>query len=117
MPPIVNIRKCTGCNGAPESRCENVCPGDLMVRSEDGKAYCRKSRDCWDCMCCAKVCPVGAISIRAPYELGYRGASLTPKILGNEIEWTCVDIYGKKEVYRMERIHKNKGEERGTEEW
>ena len=101
MPPIVNKKKCIGCNGAAESNCEKVCPGDLMVRDSEGKAMIRKARDCWDCMCCVKACPVKAISLRTPFQLGYRGAELIPDVHKNEITWTCTDIYGKTETYTM----------------
>lgn len=101
MPPVIDRTKCIGCHGAAESNCERICPGDLMIRDESGKATIRKARDCWDCMCCVKVCPVGAIALRTPFELGARGAELIPKVCRNEITWTCTDIYGKTEVYTV----------------
>ena len=59
MPPKVDTRKCTGCAGSAESCCERACPGDLMaVSPENGKAYCRATNECWDCMSCVKACPL-----------------------------------------------------------
>ena len=69
MPPRVDKDKCNGCQGRPDPRCVNVCPGDLMVMGEDNKAYCRPLRDCWDCMCCTKACPMKAIK-RASVPIG-----------------------------------------------
>lgn len=108
MPPVVDMTKCIGCNGAVESNCERVCPGDLMFRGKNGKATIRKARDCWDCMCCVKACPVKAISLRTPFELGGRGAELIPEIHQNEITWKCTDIYGKTESYTMVTRNKTK---------
>lgn len=100
MPPIVNPQKCTGCSPKEESRCEEICPGDLMaVSRETGKAYCRNPRDCWDCMSCVKACPNGAIETRMPYQLGYFKARLRPIMGKNVITWKCVDIYGKTRTY------------------
>lgn len=101
MPPIVDKKKCIGCQGAAESNCERVCPGDLMIRGADGKAAIRKPRDCWDCMSCVKVCPVKAISLRPPFQIGYRGAELIPEVHKDKIVWTCTDINGKTEIYTV----------------
>lgn len=94
MPPIVK----TNCNGC--GACEEICPGDLMV-VRDGKASCRATRDCWDCMSCVKACPNQALEIRLPYQLGYYPAKLVPEVHDKEIVWTCTDINGKTEVFRV----------------
>lgn len=66
MPPKVDTRKCTGCAGSAESCCERACPGDLMaVSPENGKAYCRATNECWDCMSCVNACPYGALETRS----------------------------------------------------
>ncbi|MEW6264249.1 MAG: 4Fe-4S binding protein [Thermodesulfobacteriota bacterium] len=100
MPPKVDIEKCDGCKAQAEPLCEQICPGDLMTLGPDRKAFCRSLRDCWDCMSCTKVCPVGAIETRIPYQLGYFGAKLTPMVGANSITWTAVDINGKVERFR-----------------
>ena len=101
MPPVVNVHKCSGCAPREESRCEEVCPGDLMaVDVASGKAYCRNPRDCWDCMSCVKACPNGALATRMPYQLGYFKASLRPVMGKDVITWKCVDIYGKERTYK-----------------
>ena len=39
MPPRIDLNKCNGCGGKPETACEMVCPGDLMMLDpETGKA-------------------------------------------------------------------------------
>jgi len=94
MPPIVNT-KCNGCGA-----CEEICPGDLM-EVVHGKASCRASRDCWDCMSCVKACPRQALEIRLPYQLGYYPATLVPEVRAKEIIWTCKDINGNAETFRV----------------
>lgn len=93
MPPIVIEDKCTGCGN-----CMDVCPGDLMVVDPQTlKAYCRDTRDCWDCMSCTKACPVNAIEHKLPYQLGYYPAKLMPRKVGKDkILWTIIDYKGNK---------------------
>lgn len=100
MPPRVNPKRCTGCPDLPESRCEEACPGDLMVVDDaTHRARCRSTRDCWDCMSCTKACPNGAIETRIPYQLGYHKATLRPIMGKGRIVWKCVDINGKEYTY------------------
>jgi len=100
MPPRVSLQKCNGCEDRPESCCEEACPGDLMAVDEaTGKAFCRSTRDCWDCMSCTKACPRAAIETRIPYQLGYHKASLRPIMGKDRIIWKCVDINGQETSY------------------
>ena len=100
MPPRINPKKCDGCPDRAESRCEEVCPGDLMYVDEaTGRAACRSAQDCWDCMSCVKVCPHRAIETRIPYQIGYHKATLRPSLKGDRIIWQCVDIHGRKAIY------------------
>jgi adenylylsulfate reductase subunit B len=101
MPPRIDLNKCNGCEGLPESKCEQACPGDLMAVDETTmKAYCRSTNDCWDCMSCIKACPRNAIEIRIPYQLGYYKATLKPSIGKNTITWKCTDIHGNVKEYK-----------------
>lgn len=109
MPPRVLPNKCNGCADRSESRCEEVCPGDLMaVDLATGKAYCRSTRDCWDCMSCIKVCPRAALETRIPYQLGYHKASLRPIMGKDRIIWKCVDINGKESTFEYANRNKRK---------
>lgn len=73
----------------------------MAVSPETGKAYCRATSECWDCMSCVKVCPSGALETRMPYQLGYFKASLRPIMGRNSITWKCRDIHGNEYVYRF----------------
>lgn len=107
MPPIVLKEKCDGCMGKNEALCEMVCPGDLMtINEETNKAYCRASRDCWDCMACVKACPHGAIETKIPYQIGYYPAKLVPMMGNKKIIWTCVDIHGNVERFTVKTRNK-----------
>ena len=102
MPPRINSDKCNGCEGREEGYCEEICPGDLMAVNESTmKAYCRSTRDCWDCMSCVKACPRNAIETRVPYQLGYHKATLRPYMSKNSITWKCKDINGNEKVYKF----------------
>lgn len=101
MPPVIDLKKCTGCVPRKESHCEEICPGNLMaVKETTGKAHCRNTRDCWDCMSCVKACPTGAIETRIPYQLGYFKARLRPIMGKDVITWKSVDIHGKENTYK-----------------
>ncbi len=101
MPPRVDLHKCNGCEGREESCCEEICPGNLMAVDEATmKAYCRSTRDCWDCMSCIKACPRNALETRIPYQLGYHKATLKPFMGKKDITWKCTDIYGNVTTYK-----------------
>jgi adenylylsulfate reductase, subunit B len=101
MPPRIDLTKCDGCKAQDEPLCEQVCPGDLMTLGENNQAMCRETSDCWDCMSCTKVCPVGAIETRVPYQIGYHGAKLIPMVGTNSITWTSIDINENVERFRF----------------
>ncbi len=104
MSVIADKAKCNGCKGLDEPRCVKVCPGDLMTIAEDGKSRIRCAADCWDCMACVKACPRGALETRLPYQVALYKASLRPKVKSDRIEWTLVDIDGKKEEFVIKTI-------------
>ncbi|OEH84855.1 hypothetical protein BHU72_06575 [Desulfuribacillus stibiiarsenatis] len=99
MSVVVNLHRCNGCNKAVESRCETVCPGNLMTRNQENKAYIRSKQDCWDCMACVKACPQQAIETKLPYELAGYGAKLTPKTEKNQIVWNLEYPDGRKDIF------------------
>jgi len=101
MAVIIDHLKCNGCRDALESRCEEVCPGNLMIRNEEHKAVIRSMSDCWDCMACVKACPMQAIKTKLPYELAAFGAELKPKTTNKQIVWTLKYPDGREEVFTI----------------
>ena len=43
--------KCAGCG-----RCIEACPGNLIKKDKENKAFIRQVRDCWGCTSCIKEC-------------------------------------------------------------
>lgn len=52
----INQERCIGCG-----QCIDVCPGSLIDRNAQGKAWMHYPKDCWGCVSCVKECPVQAI--------------------------------------------------------
>ncbi len=65
MPPVVDLKKCTGCRS-----CFNHCPGDLFVFDKKRKIpELRYPDECWHCGTCRMDCPEEAIKIIFPMEM------------------------------------------------
>ena len=54
--------KCAGCG-----RCIEACPGNLIKKDKENKAFIRQVRDCWGCTSCIKECRHDAIRQRCKY--------------------------------------------------
>lgn len=102
MTIIIDKKKCDGCGLSKQPPCMKSCPGDLIYKDfASKKGVLRSDADCWDCYCCAKVCPREAIDIVLSYEISNRGALLQPKIIdSNTIEWVLKDQTGKISSFR-----------------
>lgn len=85
--------KCIGCG-----RCIVVCPGNIIRRNKDGKAYLANPQECWSCVSCMKECPVGAISLTIPPQLGGRGGHMFLQKEGSATKWTIEKSDGDKEI-------------------
>ncbi len=98
----IDKNRCNGCPGLEEGRCERICPGDL-IRRRNNKAEIDYPEDCWDCAACVKACPLNAISIYLPKEIGGKGAKMSAKIKKDEIIWIFSDLKDGKCKYKMSR--------------
>jgi len=56
MPPIVDVKKCTGVGA-----CAEVCPANVIDIVKE-KAVVARPNDCIECRACEAACPKGAIS-------------------------------------------------------
>jgi adenylylsulfate reductase subunit B len=89
MPSFVNPEKCDGCKALDKTACQYICPNNLMVLNPDSmKAYNQEPDQCWECMCCVKICPQQAIDVRGYADFVPMGASAVPLRSTDSIMWT-----------------------------
>ena len=89
MPSFVTPDKCDGCKALDKTACQYICPNDLMVLDKDAmKAFNQDPSQCWECMCCVKICPVSAIDVRGYADFVPMGASVVPMRSTDSIMWT-----------------------------
>lgn len=98
----INYNLCNGCPGRNEGRCERICPGNLIER-EDSKAVIKHKSDCWDCAACVKSCPLNAIKIYLPQEIGGKGGNLLAQVKEDEIIWIIKNNTGDSKKYHLAR--------------
>lgn len=98
---------CNRCGDAKEKRCERICPGDLITQREGGWPVVRPREDCWACTACVKDCPVAAITLQLPFQIGQgSGVSLKASVKGAKTFWAITDCQGKKEEFELEAVRK-----------
>ena len=83
MSIAIDENKCTGCG-----RCIEICPGGIIKKNPDHKAFLKRPQDCWSCGSCMKVCSAEAVFMYLPVELGGRGGRMTLQRNGSRMEWT-----------------------------
>ena len=89
MPSFVNPDKCDGCKALDKTACQYICPNDLMVLDKESmKAYNQDPSQCWECMCCVKICPQQAMDVRGYADFVPMGASAVPMRSTDSIMWT-----------------------------
>lgn len=89
MPSFVNPDKCDGCKALDKTACQYACPNDLMALDKNKmKAYNQEPDQCWECMCCVKICPTQAMDIRGYADFVPMGASVVPLRSTDSIIWT-----------------------------
>lgn len=99
----INSKKCVGC-----SKCISVCPGNLIYKNEDGKAYIKYEKDCWGCTACLKECEVSAIKYYLGADIGGNGAYLYVKQKKDELNWHIIDKDNKETVINTNSKESNK---------
>ena len=95
--------KCVGCG-----RCIEACPGNLIKKDKDGKAFIRQVRDCWGCTSCVKECRAEAIDFFLGADIGGRGSTLTTKEDGDYRLWTVTAPDGSQTVIQINKKDANK---------
>jgi len=89
MPSCVNTQKCDGCKGQDKTACQYICPNDLMKLDPNmQKAWNQEPEGCWECYSCVKICPQGAIEVRAYADIVPLGGLVAPMRGSDSIMWT-----------------------------
>ncbi len=103
MSIAINKEKCIGCN-----KCIDICPGGLIFKNENNKAFIKYPKDCWGCTACLKECPVSAIDYFLGLDIGGRGAIMNTKKKGDFIYWTIKKTDGEEFVFKTNGKESNK---------
>ena len=103
MGVFIDREKCIGCG-----KCILICPGNIIRRDDDGKAYIKISSDCWSCVSCMKECKFTAISLVVPPEFGGNGGRLTVKNEKNITEWHVIKRDGSEKILITDTEEANK---------
>lgn len=82
MGVVINQTKCIGCGS-----CIRICPGNVIRKGSDNKAYLSDSSDCWNCTSCMKECLVQAIYLSLAPAIGGSGSRMTLTRKGHVTEW------------------------------
>ena len=82
MSILIDKEKCIGCG-----KCCGVCPGTLIKKDDNGKAYIKYPKDCWGCTSCIKECPVHAISFYLGADIGGMGSMVHTESEGDILRW------------------------------
>lgn len=102
MSILIDKSMCVGCG-----KCMDVCPGNLIKRNSEGKAYIRHPGDCWGCASCVKTCGMDAICLYLGPDMGGLGATLTVEIKGPIREWKVKDVKGQETTIRVDQRKSN----------
>ena len=78
----INLQKCVGCG-----KCLNTCPGNLIFKNDEEKAFIKYPEECWGCTACLKECPVQAINYYLGVDIGGKGTYLNTKKEKNLLHW------------------------------
>lgn len=68
-------------------QCVEACPGNLIKRDSQGKAFLRHPEECWGCTSCLKECSFGAIRFYLGADLGGRGSLMHTRREGDLCHW------------------------------
>lgn len=82
MSVLIQQDKCHACG-----RCIEACPGNLIWRNDESKAYIRSPEDCWGCASCLKECKFGAICLYLGVDIGGRGGLMHTVYEGDLCHW------------------------------
>ena len=95
--------KCAGCG-----RCIEACPGNLIKKDKENKAFIRQVRDCWGCTSCLKECKTGAIAFFLGADIGGMGSEMTVNESKDTILWKIKKYTGEEQTIDINKKDSNK---------
>lgn len=99
----IDREKCVGCG-----LCMEVCPGNLLKKDAQGKAYIKCPKDCWGCTSCIKECPRNAIQFYLGADMGGQGSKLTIKEENGVNHWKVEAVDGSVQTIDVNKKDANK---------
>lgn len=99
----INKLKCVGCG-----QCIEACPGNLIKKDTDGKAFIKHVKDCWGCTSCLKECRFEAINFFLGADVGGKGSTLSFRQKGSINTWTVTAPDGTVKTLEVNRQESNK---------
>jgi adenylylsulfate reductase, subunit B len=99
----IESSKCAACG-----KCRSVCPGSLIYKDEQGKAFIKYPKDCWGCTACLKECGTGAIKYFLGADVGGKGSTLHIKREKEFLHWHIVKPDGSEKVITVNQKESNK---------
>lgn len=103
MSIIIDKDRCTSCN-----QCLDICPGNLIYKRKDGKAFIKYPKDCWGCTACMKECKYSAISYIISPQIGGSGGKMNVKESNNFLIWTIQKEDFKNIEIKIDRAQSNR---------
>lgn len=99
----IEKEKCIGCG-----KCIKICPGNLIYKDENKKAFIKYDDQCWGCTACLKECSSFAIRYFLGNDIKGNGGTLTVKKEGAFWSWKIKDVKGKFHTVKVNTKESNK---------
>lgn len=103
MSIAIDKKKCIACG-----KCIEVCPGSLIKRDTDKKAYIKYPKDCWGCCSCMKECVHDAISLYLGADIGGIGSKMHVHKKDHCLHWIIDKRDGTEETIVINQLESNK---------
>ena len=99
----IDREQCVACG-----HCREICPGNLIQRDENGKAFLKYPEECWGCASCLKECAHGAIAYFLGADIGGLGSLMRTKRDGDFTHWIITYPAGETVTITVNRRNANK---------
>ncbi len=99
----IDKNKCIKCG-----KCCRVCPGNLINKDDNNKAFIKYPQECWGCTACLKECSSGAIRYYLGADIGGKGGYLYTRNHKDFIDWYIVSSDSNKHHIKINKKESNK---------